>query len=142
VAFAAQSNGLSYNGQLSNQALTGTSPCINKGNPSGTYPSVDIAGNPRIFNSVIDIGAYELQGYYGVATLDHREAISLFPNPACDFVWLDGEYDLKVLSVGGLELIAFKKAKEIDVSRLPAGLYILQIQSKGQTRHQKLLVER
>lgn len=46
--------------------LTSNSPCIDMGNPdtTGTFLSTtDIAGNPRIFNDRIDIGAYEFGIY-------------------------------------------------------------------------------
>jgi len=45
--------------------LTEGSPCIDAGNPDTTglnLPPTDLAGNPRIYNGRIDIGAYEWQG--------------------------------------------------------------------------------
>lgn len=42
------------------------SPCINTGTPDTTglnLPEFDIAGNPRIYDDIIDIGAYEWQGF-------------------------------------------------------------------------------
>ena len=47
-------------------ALSGNSPCIDAGTPDTTglnLPELDLAGNPRIFNDTIDMGAYEWQGY-------------------------------------------------------------------------------
>jgi hypothetical protein len=45
-----------------NYSLNGTSPAINIGNNSYNSSVTDLAGNPRIFNSVtIDLGAYEYQ---------------------------------------------------------------------------------
>ncbi len=49
-----------------NYQLLPGSPCIDAGNPDTTglnLPEYDLAGNPRIYNGRIDIGAYEYQGY-------------------------------------------------------------------------------
>ncbi len=51
--------GLDFNLQIN-------SPCINTGTPDTTglnLPEFDIAGNPRIYDDIIDIGAYEWQGF-------------------------------------------------------------------------------
>lgn len=53
----------------SNYQLMETSPCINKGREdlaSLSVPSTDLAGNQRIANAIIDIGAYENQNSAGV----------------------------------------------------------------------------
>ncbi|MCK4357986.1 MAG: T9SS type A sorting domain-containing protein [Candidatus Cloacimonetes bacterium] len=45
--------------------LTEGSPCIDAGNPDTTglnLPPYDLAGNPRIYNGIVDMGAYEWQG--------------------------------------------------------------------------------
>ena len=52
-------NGADFDGVLADWSLQSNSPCINAGNPTGTYPTIDIAGSPRICNGVIDMGAYE-----------------------------------------------------------------------------------
>lgn len=45
--------------------LTGASPCINAGtNKAWTTGATDLDGNPRIYdNYIVDMGAYEYQGY-------------------------------------------------------------------------------
>jgi len=46
-----------------NYQLSDGSPCIDKGfNDITELPEFDLAGNPRIVGSSIDIGAYEFQG--------------------------------------------------------------------------------
>jgi len=50
--------------EISSYGLQNGSPCINAGNPDTTglnLPLVDLAGDPRISNDTIDMGAYEYQ---------------------------------------------------------------------------------
>jgi len=54
-------SGSSFNGLSANWALQSSSPCINTGDPNGTYPATDITGNPRVNVCRIDMGAYEYQ---------------------------------------------------------------------------------
>jgi len=60
--------GIGFDGLNADWSLQSSSFCINHGNPdtTGLYlPSVDLAGNPRIYNGIwdiVDIGAYEYQG--------------------------------------------------------------------------------
>ncbi|MFI5220826.1 MAG: PKD domain-containing protein [Bacteroidia bacterium] len=53
-------SGSGYNGLGANWSLQNNSPCINSGDPNGTYSSTDLAGNTRVV-CTIDIGAYENQ---------------------------------------------------------------------------------
>lgn len=141
VAGPAAGYGLSYDGLLTNLALTGTSPCINAGNPTGSYPATDIAGNPRVFNSVVDMGAYELQGYFGIPGYFLSGGSYLFPNPASDVVYLGRHCNIKVFDSAGAEVMIGTGVDRIEVSHLPAGVYFLEKQIP-QPRRQKFLVER
>jgi len=55
-----------YNDQVNfDFSLNQNSPCINSANPDTiglNLPEMDIYGNPRIMNIIIDMGAYEYQG--------------------------------------------------------------------------------
>jgi len=69
-------------------ALSNSSPCIDAGTPDTTglnLPPYDLAGNPRIYNEIIDMGAYECQDTIGVDEPDYPLFIfDLFqnnPNP-------------------------------------------------------------
>ncbi|MFA5498499.1 MAG: right-handed parallel beta-helix repeat-containing protein [Candidatus Cloacimonadia bacterium] len=71
-------------------SLKPNSPAINKGTldiPDFEFPEFDLAGNPRIVNGMIDIGAYEYQGVTGVGgeTLPKIDAFDYklynYPNP-------------------------------------------------------------
>lgn len=54
-------SGSGYNGISADWSLQSNSPCINTGDPNGTYPATDKVGNPRVTICRIDIGAYEYQ---------------------------------------------------------------------------------
>jgi len=71
-----------------NYQLLQGSPCIDAGNPDTTglnLPPYDLAGNPRVFNDTIDMGAYEWQGNGAVDPQDEfYKKLFLFqnkPNP-------------------------------------------------------------
>ena len=69
--------------------LQPSSPCIDKGTPDTTglnLPATDLAGNPRIFNGRIDIGAYECQDTISINEPDTAFIHNLYlfqntPNP-------------------------------------------------------------
>ena len=78
--------------------LSDTSPAINRGendlavDPQGNPLTTDLAGNPRIFDSTVDCGAYEFQG----AIAGGRETASLIITTAEDVVDLyDGFISLR-----------------------------------------------
>ncbi len=59
-------NPLFVGGDPFSYELSENSPCIDAGTPDTTglnLPATDLAGNQRIYNGRIDIGAYEYQGY-------------------------------------------------------------------------------
>jgi predicted outer membrane repeat protein len=54
------------NAEQDDLQLKGGSPAIDAGDNSGNIASTDLAGNPRITNEVIDLGAYESLGGNGL----------------------------------------------------------------------------
>ena len=67
-------SGTSFNGVTANWSLQNNSPCINTGDPAGTYAAIDKAGNPRVTICRIDMGAFEYQNGIPLTT-----AISIQP---------------------------------------------------------------
>ncbi|OFX26184.1 MAG: hypothetical protein A2033_10130 [Bacteroidetes bacterium GWA2_31_9] len=53
-------SGSLFDASTADFSLQNSSPCINSGD-SVTYPTTDIAGNPRVVGCIIDMGAYENQ---------------------------------------------------------------------------------
>ncbi|MBI1286473.1 MAG: T9SS type A sorting domain-containing protein [Flavobacteriales bacterium] len=72
--------GTSHDGYTANWSLQPNSPCIDAGNPVGSYSAFDIAGNPRVLN-IIDVGAYEGASTVGMTTEPDLIDVSVFPNP-------------------------------------------------------------
>ncbi|HHE38325.1 MAG TPA: T9SS type A sorting domain-containing protein, partial [Candidatus Cloacimonetes bacterium] len=70
-----------------NYHLEETSPCINAGTPDTTglsLPEYDLAGNPRIYDEIIDMGCYEWDGTSINEELEinnERIKLSNYPNP-------------------------------------------------------------
>jgi len=69
-------------------ALSANSPCIDAGNPDTTglnLPPTDLAGNPRIYNGRIDMGAYEWQDTSAVNEPEYNNLNDIllqnYPNP-------------------------------------------------------------
>ena len=68
-------------------SLLEDSPCIDEGIPDTTglnLPELDLAGNPRIYNGIIDMGAYEWQGV-GIDDWQSSKTVNIlsqnYPNP-------------------------------------------------------------
>lgn len=66
--------------------LSAASPCVDAGSqdlPYLTMPEKDLAGNPRIYGSQVDIGAYEytVVGIQPETVKDWNLALTAYPNP-------------------------------------------------------------
>ncbi len=139
--------GAFYNGVTANWSLQSGSPCIDTGDPSySPYPATDLAGNPRIVNGRIDIGAYEFQLGTGINTFaDQNLELNIYPNPANNQItihtsyFLNKEVNVSVLNVLGQTAsppaLLQRRGEDtvIDVSKLSAGMYFLQIKSESKS---------
>ncbi|RLD90403.1 MAG: hypothetical protein DRJ09_04305 [Bacteroidetes bacterium] len=84
---------LFYGGEEFPYNLSGVSPCIDAGTLDlpqfvlNNMPDTDLAGNPRVFNGKIDMGAYEWNPTVGtdkhrISNVEHRMPnLKVFPNP-------------------------------------------------------------
>jgi len=104
----------------------------------GTFGNMDIDASLEIWNFV---SQYTKNGLIGCATsvdeLNIATEIQLFPNPITDLVSIQlndvKEVEFEIYSVMGelvLEGILNSNKKEIDVSHLPANLYLLKIENQ------------
>lgn len=120
-----------YQGITGNWQLQLGSPCINAGNPAGNYPATDIAGNPRIIGSAIDMGAYEFAGPVGIQQNFSSKPMPVYPNPFSTCATIAFEHPVEN---GVLEIYNAlgEVVENLDVSgtsvllsraKLPAGVY-------------------
>lgn len=130
-----------------NYRLTAGSPAIDSGD-NGYLPSSnteDLDGNQRIFNTTVDMGAYE-----AVSTLSTSDfelitnEISLYPNPTHATLNIKSSEDIEavtIYSILGKEVLK-AETKTIDVSNLSQGMYVLKIVSKDNTETVKRFIKK
>ena len=129
-----------------NWSLKRTSYCINAGNPElkDDKHLLDFAGNRRVFGEIVDIGAYEYQGFVRMHpepdtsrpdttknVIDH-----IYPNP------VGNTLNISLNSTDEVELIiydltskfimssSFSEYKTIFVGNLSKGLYFYEIRKE------------
>jgi hypothetical protein len=77
--------------------------------------------------------------------IDDQEisSISVYPSPAKDKLYLQGEYDyLRIIDLLGKEILHSRYAESIDVSSLNNGLYLLEIISSDSRYTQKIQIDK
>jgi parallel beta-helix repeat protein len=144
--------GLSYDGLAADWNIQPSSPCINAGNPDTTglfLCNIDIAGENRILEDTIDIGAFEYNKFSSVPEIaNHSEMeILIFPNPAFDHLTLKfaqntSKAEIKIYNLlGELKSTSRKSSTEstIDISDLANGVYIIEVTTERNIMRQKFI---
>jgi len=140
--FAGPSSGAgnTFNGLIADWSLTLNSPCIDSGDSTGTYPATDIAGNPRIINNRIDMGAYEFQGGNWLPEFVSGAHVTIYPNPVTSESVLECEINLKNATMlvfdGDGRLVASRSGINgtrfaIEKLQLQKGTYFYQLLQSG-----------
>lgn len=131
-------SGAGFNGLNADWSLQGNSPCIDAGNPIGSYPSTDIIGNPRINNGIIDIGAFE-NLTTSIFDIQDEEVIKIYPNPFSLQITINFSNNLDYISLKLVnatgQVVKFissisNKILVIDKEEMLPGIYYLQIEVK------------
>lgn len=129
------------------------SPCIDIGDNSGVSLT-DILSNNRIFNAIVDLGAYEFDS--GTLSIEKNESelnLTLFPNPANTFVNVNFEIVETTSVTFLLHDITGKLLKTINqgiklpgsfsyqmnMSKEKSGIYFLTIRTKNGTYTHKVI---
>ena len=124
-------SGMGYNGVIADWSLQSVSPCINAGDPHGTYPATDLAGYPRVFDSTIDIGAYEFQGYVSINPIHNQDGMIIYPNPVIDYLVIENQQNsmIEISNINGRIIKTihndFMKTT-IFLGNLSSGVYMLK----------------
>jgi parallel beta-helix repeat protein len=127
--------GTGFNGATSDWSLTAGSGCIDTGDPTGSYPSTDIAGGARISGPAIDIGAYEFQGATGIPE-PVLLSVPAYPDPFVYYTFLEMKFPLTDAEVLMTDLYGrtVKRTQhisgalvKIERDELRAGIYVYRI---------------
>jgi hypothetical protein len=140
-------SGTGFNGLTANWSLLIGSPCIDAGDPSGSYLPTDIDGNPRVVNSVIDIGAYE--GPHNLTTSIpvnyYSSSIITFPNPSNGKFHIEGlSHEDQIEIYNMYQQIVWKDSganTSIDITDLNKGVYLLRVIQGAKISTRKIIIE-
>ena len=135
------------------------SPCIDAGTPDTTglnLSEYDLAGEVRIFNDRVDMGAYEWNTFVGVEEFgiqDFKSEIQVYPNPFATTATI--EYELEQPSTvqitiynhlgERIELISEKYQSTgkhqftWHAENLPAGVYYCMLRTSKETKTAKMI---
>ncbi len=131
-------------------SLAENSTCIDAGTTTGiTVLTTDLAGNKRIANGLIDLGAYEYASSPITSLSDSEIAEKtpvLYPNPSTGTVYLNkGDLQnshIEIYDLVGNFILAQDNIGTGDAISIPqSGVYIVKIKIDGKVYNQKLIVE-
>lgn len=141
-------------------SLSSGSPCIDAGTPDTSglnLPDYDLAGNPRIWNKRIDMGAYE---WNNIGVFDHVSKtkdrfFNVYPNPASNQINI--EYELQQYSNVqvalydnyGRQVILLNDSYQqkgphnlnLNVEKVSPGLYFLHMLCNEGSFSRKLIIQ-
>jgi len=134
-------SGTYWNGAVVDWTEDVASPCINAGDPNGSYPETDKGGSPRVADGCIDMGAYEYPWAVGISSTPLQQTSMASPNPFSNFTTIQFSTKiesgtLKIYDTSGRILRAIDNISGdrfvIERGDLPPGLYYYQLQIADQ----------
>ena len=111
--------------------LQSSSPAKDTGDNSKIPVGVttDLLGAQRIFNTTVDMGAYEFGAPLSVSDNDMSTTFSIFPNPTRGVLNIDTEEQLEKIEVYNYigQKVMDSKQLQINTSQLNSGMYLLKV---------------
>ncbi len=110
-----------------------SSPCVNTGDNTNIH-STDLAGNPRVFDAIVDMGAYEIEPLGSISSIDKASELIVYPNPATSHLFVKKQeysnFQYVIYSLdGAIHTIDPSEVNTgeyvLDISSLSSGLYLL-----------------
>ncbi|MGC4130384.1 MAG: choice-of-anchor Q domain-containing protein [Bergeyella sp.] len=124
--------------------LKSGSPAINAGSNSLNTTTTDLAGNARVYDTVIDLGAYEYLGGTLSAVSVLKDKLLVYPNPVKEILYFSEEVsNIRITDLSGRTVKQISSTgKTVDVSNLANGVYIVTAVAKsGETVARKIVKE-
>ena len=132
-----------------NYHLVASSPCLNVGNNDYNSTTTDLAGNPRIYNEIIDLGAYECDSMPSLPSIKNivvTDMIKVYPNPVRNTLNVESSETIEQISIydiSGRTLLQTVSRKQtattmghaplseqsIDISNFAIGIYLVKIKT-------------
>lgn len=125
------SNPLFTNLSNGDYTLSIGSPAIDSGDNSSVIGVADLLGMQRIYNSTVDMGAYEYGATLGINTNSFSD-FSVFPNPTAGILNVRSAINIESIEIYSLEGRKIKEAKNsiLDISDLSSGIYLLKVKTE------------
>ncbi len=111
------------------------SPAIDSGNNSKVPAGIttDLLGNQRVFNTTVDMGAYEFgSSPLGLEKINLLNETIVYPNPVTNNLNINSKEDIlkiEVYNLLGKKLIEKVNSSSINLSDLKPGMYLIRIYS-------------
>ena len=121
--------------------LATNSLAIDAGNNSAISETLDLAGNPRVFNGIVDMGAYETQETLSVEQYNNQQ-FSIYPNPVKNTLNINTQlssFEYALYSLHGQKVMEGSSKTVLDVSTLSAGVYVLKLSSENKFESFKII---
>tara|TARA_R110001606_G_scaffold163657_1_gene307931 strand:+ start:4002 stop:6500 length:2499 start_codon:yes stop_codon:yes gene_type:complete len=116
--------------------LLSSSPAIDTGDNSNVPSRIttDLLGNQRIFNTTVDMGAYEYDS--SILNLDNVSLLNdtkMYPNPVRDNLTIESKENIlkiEIYNLLGKKIVEKENSSFINLSNLKPNMYLIRIYSQ------------